>query len=83
MKREVIIMTKTTVFLQAINDVKEFVNIVMKYDFDIDLVSGRYAIDAKSIMGIFSLDLSKPIQLNAHTDDAENLLKDLNKFIVK
>ena len=67
----------------AINDVKEFVNIVMKYDFDIDLVSGRYAIDAKSIMGIFSLDLSKPIQLNAHTDDAEDLLKDLNKFIVK
>ena len=83
MKREVIIMTKTTVFLQAINDVKEFVNIVMKYDFDIDLVSGRYAIDAKSNMGIFSLDLSKPIQLNAHTDDAEDLLKDLNKFIVK
>ena len=83
MKREVIIMTKTTVFLQAINDVKEFVNIVMKYDFDIDLVSGRYAIDAKSIMGIFSLDLTKPIQLNAHTDDAEDLLKDLNKFIVK
>lgn len=83
MKWEVIIMTKTTVFLQAINDVKEFVNIVMKYDFDIDLVSGRYAIDAKSIMGIFSLDLSKPIQLNAHTDDAEDLLKDLNKFIVK
>ena len=76
-------MTKTTVFLQAINDVKEFVNIVMKYDFDIDLVSGRYAIDAKSIMGIFSLDLSKPIQLNAHTDDAEDLLKDLNNFIVK
>lgn len=76
-------MTKTTVFLQAINDVKEFVNIVMKYDFDIDLVSGRYAIDAKSIMGIFSLDLSKPIQLNAHTDDAEDLLNDLNKFIVK
>lgn len=76
-------MTKTTVFLQAINDVKEFVNIVMKYDFDIDLVSGRYAIDAKSIMGIFSLDPSKPIQLNAHTDDAEDLLKDLNKFIVK
>ena len=76
-------MTTTTVFLQALNDVKEFVNIVMKYDFDIDLVSGRYAIDAKSIMGIFSLDLSKPIQLNAHTDDAEDLLKDLNKFIVK
>lgn len=76
-------MTKTTVSLQAINDVKDFVNIVMKYDFDIDLVSGRYAIDAKSIMGIFSLDLSKPIQLNAHTDNADAFLKEIDKFIVK
>ncbi len=76
-------MTKTTVSLQAINDVKEFVNIVMRYDFDIDLVSGRYAVDAKSIMGIFSLDLSKPIELNAHTDDADAFLKDINKFITK
>ena len=76
-------MTKTTVNLQAINDVKEFVNIVMKYDFDIDLVSGRYAIDAKSIMGIFSLDLSKTIQLNAHTDNADAFLKEIDKFIVK
>ena len=76
-------MTKTTVSLQAINDVKEFVNIVMRYDFDIDLVSGRYAIDAKSIMGIFSLDLSKPIELNAHTDNADDFLKAIDKFIVK
>lgn len=76
-------MTKTTVCLQAINDVKEFVNIVMRYNFDIDLVSGRYAVDAKSIMGIFSLDLSKPIQLNAHTDDADDFLKAIEKFIVK
>jgi phosphotransferase system HPr-like phosphotransfer protein len=82
-KQEVLSMTKTTVNLQAINDVKEFVNIVMKYDFDIDLVSGRYAIDAKSIMGIFSLDLSKPIQLNAHTDNADAFLKEIDKFIVK
>ncbi|MCR5708463.1 PTS HPr component phosphorylation site [Ruminococcus sp. YRD2003] len=76
-------MTKTTVSLQAINDVKDFVNIVMKYDFDIDLVSGRYAVDAKSIMGIFSLDLSKPIELNAHTDDADKFMKDIEKYIVK
>ncbi|MBR4361430.1 MAG: HPr family phosphocarrier protein [Ruminococcus sp.] len=76
-------MTKTTVLLQAINDVKDFVNIVMKYEFDIDLVSGRYAVDAKSIMGIFSLDLSKPIELNAHTDDADKFLKDISKYIVK
>ena len=76
-------MYETTISLQAINDVKDFVNTVMLFNYDIDLVSGRYAVDAKSIMGIFSLDLSKPIQLNAHTDDAEDLLKDLNKFIVK
>ena len=77
-------MTKTTVFLQAINDVKEFVNIVMKYDFDIDLVSGRYAIDAKSIMGIFSLDLSKPIDLNIHSENnIDEILAKLDEFIVK
>ena len=76
-------MTKATVSLQAINDVKDFVNIVMKYDFDIDLVSGIYAVDAKSIMGIFSLDLSKPIELNAHTDDADKFMKDIAKYIVK
>ncbi len=81
--QEVMIMTKTTVLLQAINDVKEFVNIVMKYEFDIDLVSGRYAVDAKSIMGIFSLDLSKPIELNAHTDDAEAFFAEIDKYIVK
>ncbi len=76
-------MTKTTVSLQTINDVKEFVNIVMHFEFDIDLVSGRYAVDAKSIMGIFSLDLSKPIALNAHTDDADDFFKAIDKFIVK
>lgn len=76
-------MTKTTVSLLAINDVKDFVDIVMKYDFDIDLVSGRYAVDAKSIMGIFSLDLSKPIELNAHTDDAEEFMAEIDKYIVK
>lgn len=76
-------MTTFKISLQAINDVKEFVNTVMKYDFDIDLVSGRYAIDAKSIMGIFSLDLSKPITLNAHTDDASALHAEIEKFIIK
>ena len=49
-------MYETTIQLNAINDVKDFVNKVMLFNYDIDLVSGRYAIDAKSIMGIFSLD---------------------------
>ena len=76
-------MTTTTVSLSAIDDVKNFVNTIMRFEFDIDLVSGRYAVDAKSIMGIFSLDLSKPIELRAYTDDAENLLAAIDKYIVK
>lgn len=76
-------MKTTTIMLNTINDVKLFVNTVAKYDFDVDLVSGRYAIDAKSIMGIFSLDLSKPIQLEAHSDDCEAFFEDIKDFIVK
>ena len=76
-------MFETMVELKAINDVKDFVNRVMLFNYDIDLVSGRYAIDAKSIMGIFSLDLSKAIKLQAHTDEPEKLIAALDKFIVK
>ncbi len=78
-------MKTTNVLLGTINDVKEFVNIVAGYDFDADLVSGRYAVDAKSIMGIFSLDLSKPITLNIHTEnaaEADKLLAAVAKFKV-
>ena len=69
--------------LSAINDVKEFVSAVSMFDFDVDLISGRYKVDAKSIMGIFSLDLSKPIDLEAHTDDVAIIEKALGKFVVK
>ena len=69
--------------LNSINDVKEFVSAVSKCEFDVDLVSGRYAIDAKSIMGIFSLDLSKPIQMNVHADDCEAFLKSIDAYLVK
>ncbi|MBR4724043.1 MAG: HPr family phosphocarrier protein, partial [Clostridia bacterium] len=64
------------------NDVKDFVNIVTKYDFEIDLTSGRYVVDAKSIMGIFSLDLSKPIKAEVHSDDCDKFLGEIKKFIV-
>ena len=75
-------MVKVNVLLESIADVKEFVSTVTMYDFDVDLVSGRYAVDAKSIMGIFSLDLSNKIELVAHTDDAEKFLSAINKFVV-
>ncbi len=76
-------MTTTTIRLSQIDDVKNFVNTIMRFDYDIDLASGRYAVDAKSIMGIFSLDLSKPIDLHAHTEDAEELFEAIDKYIVK
>ena len=76
-------MTKLKIKLDTINAVKEFVSLTNLCPYDIDLVSGRYVVDAKSLMGIFSLDLSKPIQLNAHTDDADKFLKEIDKFIVK
>ncbi len=68
--------------LNSINDVKLFVNIVSNYNCDIDLTSGRYVVDAKSIMGIFSLDLSKPIKVEVFSDDCEPLLKELEQFMV-
>ncbi len=61
-------MKTIRVSLNSIDKVKTFVNDINRFDFDFDLVSGRYVIDAKSIMGIFSLDLSKPIDLNIHAE---------------
>ena len=75
-------MNKTTVMLGTINDVQSFVTVVSQCDYDVDLISGRYAVDAKSIMGIFSLDLSKPIKLEAHTDDASEFFAQIKEFIV-
>ena len=75
-------MKTVNVMLGTINDVKEFVNIVTKYDYDVDLVSGRYAVDAKSIMGIFSLDLSKPIRVDIHAEEAGEFLAAVQKFVV-
>jgi phosphocarrier protein HPr len=75
-------MNSVEISLSSINSVKDFVNIVNKYDYDIDLSSGRYVVDAKSIMGIFSLDLSKPIKMTAHTDDAAALMEEVKPFII-
>ena len=63
-------MKTLKISLNSIDKVKAFVNEISKFDCDYDLVSGRYVIDAKSIMGIFSLDLSKPINLNIHAEGA-------------
>lgn len=77
-------MKSVKISLNSIDKVKAFVNEVTKFDSDFDLVSGRYVIDAKSIMGIFSLDLSKPIDFNIHNDaQADTIVNALKPFIVE
>ena len=75
-------MKSYEIFLKTIIDVKNFVNAINNFDFDLDLVSGRYVVDAKSIMGIFSLDLSKPITLRVFTDDVEQLEAAIKDFLI-
>ena len=76
-------MKTVRISLNSIDKVKAFVNEITKFDNDFDLVSGRYVIDAKSIMGIFSLDLSKPIELNIHSENnADEILEVLAPYIV-
>ncbi|MBR0090368.1 MAG: HPr family phosphocarrier protein [Lachnospiraceae bacterium] len=75
-------MKTVQISLNSIDKVKSFVNDISRFDYDFDLVSGRYVIDAKSIMGIFSLDLSRPIDLNIHADrDVDAILDVLQPYI--
>lgn len=74
-------MNSFNIMLKSINDVKDFVNMANRYDFDIDLTSGRYVVDAKSIMGIFSLDLSKPIKVEARIDKSDEFCEDIKRFV--
>lgn len=76
-------MKKCVIQLTSIKDVRKFVDTVTRYEMEIDLTSGRYLVDAKSIMGIFSLDLLQPIGVTIHSDDCDELMNDLAEFIVK
>ena len=69
--------------LDKMDSIHRFVKIVEKYPFDIDLKSNRYVIDAKSLLGVCSLDTSKPITLEIHSDDCATLIQELNPFIEK
>ena len=75
-------MKETKIKLSNVQDIREFVNVVILADYDVDLVQGRYVIDAKSIMGIFSLDLLSPIDLIAHSDKPDALFEAIQKFTV-
>ncbi len=76
-------MKSFDILLGSISDIKAFVNIVNKYEFDVDLTSGRYVVDAKSIMGIFSLDLSKTIKVDVHSagESADKFIEEIKPYI--
>ncbi len=75
-------MQETKIVLRDIQSVREFVGLVVMLEYEVDLVQGRYIVDAKSIMGIFALDMLSPITLVAHTEDASDFFKKIEKFAV-
>ncbi len=75
-------MKTVKVRLSSIEAVRDFVEAVRKYDSEIDLASGRYVVDAKSIMGIFSLDLMNPITMTIHNDNCDDIITSLKPYIV-
>ena len=76
-------MKSINISLSMTENVKKFVNTVGKYPYDLDLKSGRFVIDAKSLLGIFSLDLSKPVTLDIHSDKCDDLIAELAPYIIK
>ena len=77
-------MKTVQISLNSIGKVKSFVNAISQFEHDFDLISGRYVIDAKSIMGIFSLDLSKPIDLAIHSDEnLDDIMEVLKPYLVE
>ena len=75
-------MKSMQISLQMASQVKSFVSIVQNYDFDIELRSERYVVDAKSLLGIFSLDLSKPVTVEIHSDNCDELINSLKQFSI-
>lgn len=75
-------MRAVNIKLSLTENVKAFVNIVSRHPYDIDLRAGRHVVDAKSILGIFSLDLSKPVTVEVYSDSCEDLMEEIKPFII-
>lgn len=73
-------MYSTSIMLSSIEAVKKFVTLTNGYSFPINLATDKYKIDAKSIMGVFSLDLSKPLRIEVESDDADEFIAQLDQF---
>ena len=76
-------MQEIYIILRDMQAIREFVKEVVVLDYDVDLVQGRYIIDAKSIMGIFALDINSPIKVVANTRDASPFFAAIEKYVVK
>ena len=74
-------MKSVMIRLSLVENVNKFVNVVSRYRFEMDLRAGRHVVDAKSILGIFSLDLSRPITLDIYSDDCDKLLEEIKPFV--
>jgi len=81
MQRRCFAVKSVMIRLSLVENVNKFVNIVSRYPFEMDLRAGRHVVDAKSILGIFSLDLSRPITLDIYNDDCEGLLQEIKPFL--
>ena len=75
-------MKSVQISLKMASSVKDFVNVVSKYPYEIDLRCGRYVVDAKSILGIFSLDLSKPVTVEVYSDNCDDMMEEIKPFII-
>lgn len=73
-------MQRTEIVLSSVKDVRDFVNMVILIGYDVDLMQGKYVIDAKSVMGIFALDLMTPITVIAHSDNTREFFEKLKRF---
>ena len=76
-------MQEINIKLSDMISIREFVKEVVLLDYDVDLVQGRYIVDAKSIMGIFALDITSPIKVVANTNDATPFFAAIDKYVVK
>lgn len=74
-------MVEETIMLKSIDDVKSFAAIANTKSYDVDIISGKYLINAKSIMGIFSLDLTRPLNVVAYNDVGDSFLEEIDSFI--
>lgn len=74
-------MQAVTISLTQVSQVQDFVNLVSQFPFDVDMVSGRYTVNAKSMLGIYSLDLSRPLQVLIYSDDCEEFKEKLSEFM--